>query len=238
MTPGRSQASIQVRRGALDRADGGQQAHGYRHVHAGIGTRSLASRCRRAWRSGSSSTAFWRAWISHSSPSGWSSGARQPSSVLAGSGGATAPPGRYALAVLGRLVLLVGMVCVAGACASVRRPEPAPAPATPAAGRELKVTASAYNSLPDQTEGDPAITASGERLRPGMRALAVSDDLFDAGLGFGTLVEIEGVPGEWVVLDRMASHWRRKIDLYMGRDRERALAFGKRRVRIRWRPAE
>ena len=132
------------------------------------------------------------------------------------------------------------MVCVAAACASLPPPEPAPAPAPapPAAARELEVTATAYNSLPDQTEGDPALTASGERLRPGMRALAVSDDLFQVGLDFGTRVEIEGVPGEWVVLDRMASHWRRKIDLYMGRDRERALAFGERRVRIRWRPAE
>jgi 3D (Asp-Asp-Asp) domain-containing protein len=100
------------------------------------------------------------------------------------------------------------------------------------------VTATAYNSLPDQTSGDPTLTASGERLRPGLRALAVSDDLFERGLGFGTRVEIEGVPGEWTVLDRMHGRWRKKIDLYMGRDRDAALAFGERRVRIRWRPGD
>lgn len=116
-------------------------------------------------------------------------------------------------------------------------PPPAPAPAPPPAPRvhELEVTATAYNSVPAQTTGDPALTASGERLRPGMRALAVSDDLFEAGLGFGARVEIDGVPGEWIVMDRMHSRWRRKIDLYMGNDEERALAFGERKVRIRWR---
>jgi 3D (Asp-Asp-Asp) domain-containing protein len=45
------------------------------------------------------------------------------------------------------------------------------------------------------------------------------------------------MPGEWVVLDRMHSRWRRKIDVYMGTDEARALAFGERKVRIRWRPA-
>lgn len=113
-------------------------------------------------------------------------------------------------------------------------PPPAPPPREPLA-RELEVTATAYNSLPEQTTGDPALTASGERLRPGLRALAVSDDLFEAGLEFGARVEIDGVPGEWIVLDRMHSRWRRKIDLYMGNDEERALAFGERKVRIRWR---
>jgi 3D (Asp-Asp-Asp) domain-containing protein len=90
--------------------------------------------------------------------------------------------------------------------------------------------------VPEQTQGDPTLTASGERLRPGLRARAVSNDLFDAGLGFGARVEIDGLPGEWVVLDRMHSRWRRKIDVYMGVDEARALAFGERKVRIRWRP--
>ena len=43
--------------------------------------------------------------------------------------------------------------------------------------------------------------------------------------------------GEWVLLDRMHSRWRRKIDVYMGVDEARALEFGERKVRIRWRPA-
>jgi 3D (Asp-Asp-Asp) domain-containing protein len=101
--------------------------------------------------------------------------------------------------------------------------------------RELEVTASAFNSVPEQTDGAPRLTASGERLRPGMRALAVSRDLEREGLVFGTAVEIDG-HGEWVVLDRMAPRWRRKIDLYMGEDEGAAQRFGERSVTIRWRP--
>jgi 3D (Asp-Asp-Asp) domain-containing protein len=102
------------------------------------------------------------------------------------------------------------------------------------ADRTLEVTASAYNSLPGQTEGDPTLAAWGDRLEPGMRAIAVSHDLIELGLGRGAKVRIEGLPGEYVVLDKMASRWRRKIDLYMGVDREAAIAWGIRKVRIRW----
>lgn len=102
--------------------------------------------------------------------------------------------------------------------------------------RELRVTATAFNSLADQTDATPTLTASGERLRPGMRAIAVSRDLERAGLGFGTRVEIEGLEGAWVVLDRMAPRWRRKIDVYLGNDAAAAQRFGKRKVRIRWTP--
>jgi len=71
-----------------------------------------------------------------------------------------------------------------------------------------------------------------------VRALAVSDDLFESGIGFGARVEIEGLPGEWIVMDRMHSRWRRKIDVYLGNDLEAAKRFGKKRVRIRWQPPE
>ena len=103
-----------------------------------------------------------------------------------------------------------------------------------AAERALEVTASAYNSLPGQTEGDPTLAAWGDRLTPGMRAIAVSHDLIALGLGRGARLRIDGLPGEYVVLDKMASRWRRKIDLYMGVDREAAIAWGIRKVRIRW----
>lgn len=113
------------------------------------------------------------------------------------------------------------------ACASQRAPMPA------AGSRDLVVTAHAYTSRADETDAQPALSASGERLRPGMRALAVSPDLLAMGLAYGTRVEVEG-HGTWVVLDRMGDRHRRAIDLYMGLDRDAALAFGKRRVRIRW----
>lgn len=114
---------------------------------------------------------------------------------------------------------------LAQGCAGARRPHP----------RELEVTAHAYNSLPAQTDGDPALTASGERLRPGLRAIAVSEDLLAMGLAYGTRVSIDGLEGEWVVLDRMASHHRRAIDVYLGEDEAAARRFGKRRLTIRWR---
>lgn len=100
--------------------------------------------------------------------------------------------------------------------------------------QSLVVDATAYNSVPEQSDDTPTLTASGARLRPGMKALAVSRDLVELGLDFGTRVRIEGLPGEWIVLDRMHRRWRRKIDLYMGTDVEAARAWGIRRVRIHW----
>ena len=99
------------------------------------------------------------------------------------------------------------------------------------------MTATAYNSLPGQGSGDPALAAWGDRLRPGMRAIAVSRDLLELGLDHGTEVRIEGLPGTWVVLDKMAARWRRKIDVYLGEDVEAARAFGRRELRIWWTPA-
>ncbi len=100
--------------------------------------------------------------------------------------------------------------------------------------RSVVVDATAYNSLPEQTEGDPQLSASGHRLEPGMRAIAVSPDLVPLGLVHGRKVRIEGLHGEWVVRDRMPGRWKRRIDVYMGEDVDAALAFGRRRVRIHW----
>ncbi|HEY8430798.1 MAG TPA: hypothetical protein VIL20_20605 [Sandaracinaceae bacterium] len=124
--------------------------------------------------------------------------------------------------------VLVAGLALGLACAPEREPKPAPG------ARSAVVTASAYTSHPEQTQGDPFVTASGRRLEPGMRALAVSEDLFEAGLAFGTRVRIEGVEGEWIVLDRMPSGRRRAIDLWLGRDEEAARRFGRKRVRIDW----
>jgi 3D (Asp-Asp-Asp) domain-containing protein len=98
----------------------------------------------------------------------------------------------------------------------------------------LTVTASAYNSLPGQTSGNPSIAAWGDRLKPGMKAIAVSSDLLHMGLDHRTEVEIEGLPGTYVVLDRMHHRWRQKIDIYMGVNRPKALNWGKRKVKITW----
>jgi 3D (Asp-Asp-Asp) domain-containing protein len=98
----------------------------------------------------------------------------------------------------------------------------------------LIVTATAYNSAPDQTHGDPTLAAWGDVLKPGMKAIAVSPDLLRLGLSRGVRVRVEGLRGEYVVLDKTASRWRKRIDIYMGNDVKAARAWGKRQVRIRW----
>ncbi len=99
---------------------------------------------------------------------------------------------------------------------------------------ELEVTASAYNSLHAQTQGDPNVTAWGDRLEPGDRAIAVSRDLIPLGLTHGVEVEIQGFPGTYRVMDKMNRRWKMKIDIYMGDDIEAARAWGKRKVSIFW----
>lgn len=108
----------------------------------------------------------------------------------------------------------------------------------PPGEKRLEVRASAYNSLPGQTSGEPNIAAWGDRLEPGMRSIAVSRDLLEVGLGHGSVVRIDGLPGEYRVLDKMAARWRRKIDIYMGVDVRAAREWGVRTVTIRWVPPE
>lgn len=109
-----------------------------------------------------------------------------------------------------------------------------PASLAALAQNSLSVQASAYNSLPGQGIGDPSIGAWGDRLQPGMKSIAVSRDLLAAGLGHGATVRIDGLPGEYRVLDKMNARWQRKIDIYFGEDRNAALEWGNRRVTIRW----
>ena len=102
------------------------------------------------------------------------------------------------------------------------------------ANRTLEVTATAYNSLPDQTQGDPNLTAWGDTLVPGMKAIAVSRDLLSMGLTRGVEVTIEGLPGTYVVMDKLNKRWKMRIDIYMGTDKKAAMQWGKRQVRISW----
>ena len=111
-----------------------------------------------------------------------------------------------------------------------------PAQADSVEWRELSVSASAYNSVPWQTRAEkPAVAAWGDVLKPGMRAIAVSRDLVRRGLTHGTRVKIEGLPGVYVVRDKMASRWRKKIDIYMGKDVQAAREWGiQKNVEISW----
>ena len=104
--------------------------------------------------------------------------------------------------------------------------------------RSMEVTATAYNSLAYQTSGNPFITAWGDTLKPGMKVIAVSRDLIDSGLVYQTKVKIEGLPGKYVVRDKMNRRWTKKIDIYMGDSVQKAREWGKREVTISWKPKE
>jgi len=126
-----------------------------------------------------------------------------------------------------RVLLLVLAAVFLHGCAAVRR-QPSKKE------KEVTVTAYAYNSTKAQTDGRPEETASGHDLEPGMKAIAVSRDLEELGLTFGTKVRIEGLAGTWTVLDRMHPRNRRAIDIYMGVDVAAARRWGKRTVTVRW----
>ncbi|MTT51718.1 hypothetical protein F1529_04380 [Alcanivorax sp. VBW004] len=137
-----------------------------------------------------------------------------------------------------RVNAAVFSLVLVGTTGLVSRCEAEKAPAVPM--MELTVTASAYNSLHGQGAGsDHALAAWGDRLVPGMQAIAVSRDLIRLGLTHNTEVTVEGLPGVWVVKDKMHRRWKRKIDIYMGEDVQAAREWGRRKVKIRFpRPPE
>ena len=101
--------------------------------------------------------------------------------------------------------------------------------------RSLRVTATAYTSHVNQTDSTPNIAAWGDRLKPGMKSIAVSRDLLKVyGLKRGQKVRIKGLKGEYRVLDKMNKRWKKKIDIYMGMDKRRAFKWGRRKVDIYW----
>jgi len=104
--------------------------------------------------------------------------------------------------------------------------------------RSQQVTATAYNSVKSQTQGNPALAAWGDILKPGMKAIAVSRDLIAKGLTHGTEVEIEGLSGVYIVRDKMNKRWKDKIDIYMGTDVAAARQWGQKTVTITWAEAE
>ena len=106
--------------------------------------------------------------------------------------------------------------------------------------KSLEVTATAYNSLPEQTStvGGGVLTAWGDTLEEGMKCIAVSRDLIDSGLTHNTKVWIKGLDGPYVVNDKMNRRWTKKIDIYMGASEKSAREWGKKKVTIEWVPEE
>ena len=101
--------------------------------------------------------------------------------------------------------------------------------------RKLRVVATAYTSHRSQTDSTPFLAAWNNRIRPGMKIIAVSPDLIRKyGITNGVRVKIGGLPGTYVVRDKMNPRLHNHIDIYMGTDRRRALRWGRRRVVLYW----
>jgi len=100
---------------------------------------------------------------------------------------------------------------------------------------KLRVTATAYSSHRGQTDKTPFLAAWNNRLRPGMKIIAVSRDLLTRyGLKNGSQVRIGGLRGYYVVRDKMNKRFKKRIDIYMGINRKRALRWGRQRVTLYW----
>ena len=105
----------------------------------------------------------------------------------------------------------------------------------PIGKRKLRVTATAYSSHKAQTDKTPFLAAWNNRLRPGVKSIAVSRDMLTRyGMKNGTKVRISGLPGIYRVRDKMNKRYRKRIDIYMGLNKRRALRWGRRSVVIYW----
>ena len=81
--------------------------------------------------------------------------------------------------------------------------------------RKLRVTATAYTSHAAQTDKTPFLAAWNNRIRPGMKIIAVSRDMLTRyGMRNGTKVRIGGLPGFYRVRDKMNKRYRKRIDIY------------------------
>ncbi|MGB1311356.1 MAG: 3D domain-containing protein [Leucothrix sp.] len=101
--------------------------------------------------------------------------------------------------------------------------------------RQMTVTATAYTSHVNQTDSTPNIAAWGDRLKPGMKVIAVSRDMLNVyGLKHRSKVKIKGLDGEYLVLDKMNKRWKKKIDIYMGKDLKKAFKWGRKKVELQW----
>jgi 3D (Asp-Asp-Asp) domain-containing protein len=100
--------------------------------------------------------------------------------------------------------------------------------------KSMAVTASAYNSTPAQTANHFSLAAWGDTLRPGMKCIAVSRDLLNMGFEQNTQVKIPGLRGIYLVKDKMHYRWRKRIDIYMGRDIAKAREWGVKKLEIEY----
>lgn len=99
---------------------------------------------------------------------------------------------------------------------------------------KLQVHSTAYTSCLKKRYAKYPKGAWGDALTPTCKSIAVSDDLLKMGLTYQTKVRIEGLEGEYTVMDKMHPKWKKKIDVYMGNDFKKARYWGVRNVMISW----
>ena len=89
----------------------------------------------------------------------------------------------------------------------------------------ITVPSTAYNSLPNQTDSTPFITASGTHVRHGVVAANF--------LPIGTRIKIPALYGDqiFVVEDRMNARYYKKVDIWM-EHYDDAIAYGVRNITI------
>lgn len=106
-------------------------------------------------------------------------------------------------------------------------------------GALFTLNTSAYNSIPNQTDSTPFITATGTRTRPGV--VAVSRDLLARwALPYGSRVQVVSARGCGLniqgrifrVEDTMARHKVRSLDIWMS-TRSQAVRFGRCQVTVK-----
>jgi len=101
--------------------------------------------------------------------------------------------------------------------------------------RKIQVTATAYTSHIDQTDETPFLAAWNNRIKPGMKIIAVSPDLIKKyGLTNGAKVKILGLSGHYIVRDKMNKRLKNHIDIYMGINKKKALSWGRKRIILYW----
>lgn len=65
-----------------------------------------------------------------------------------------------------------------------------------------------------------------------MKSIAVSRDLIKLGLTHNTMVKIDTFPDTFYVKDKMHWRWRNRIDIYMGKDIQKAREWGRKKLMI------
>jgi 3D (Asp-Asp-Asp) domain-containing protein len=90
-------------------------------------------------------------------------------------------------------------------------------------------TTTAYTSHVEQTDSEPCVSADGSDICK----LYAAGQLVCASNAYplGSTLYVDGY-GECVVADRMNKRYNKRVDVYFGYDRARALNWGKRNVLV------